>query len=65
MRRLYTYLRGFYGHHELVRPPTYHYGKTKTTLHHEFVGFLDYNFYTAPMKNPNWEFFDFPSQCVG
>lgn len=65
MRNLYQYLVGFYAHHEQVRPPTFHYGKTITTLNHSYLKELDHCFYTNPMPIVNFEDFHFPSTCVG
>lgn len=65
MRKFYNYLVDYYNHHGVVRPPTFHYGKTHVNFGHEYLPFLDHMFYTTPKVNSNFEYFTFPSTCVG
>lgn len=65
MRRLFTLVGDVYYNHDLLKPPTFHLGRSHSMLRHEFKDYLDHHFSVIPRPAVNYQYFQFPNTVVG
>jgi len=57
MRRLFTLVGDVYYNHDLLKPPTFHLGRSHSMLRHEFKDYLDHHFSVIPRPAVNYQYF--------
>ena len=50
MRRLFTVVGDVYNNHNLLKPATFHLGRSHSMLRHEFLEYLDHHFSVIPRE---------------